>query len=54
VEHYSRALEEAGLLLDAIREPRPDPADGPFAPWVRFPMFLMLRARRTAGPPEPV
>jgi SAM-dependent methyltransferase len=54
LEHYSRALEEAGLLLDAIREPRPDPADGPFAPWARVPMFLMLRARRAADPHEPV
>jgi SAM-dependent methyltransferase len=28
LEQYSRALEQAGLLLEAIREPRPDPADG--------------------------
>ena len=51
LEHYSRALEEAGLLLEAIREPRPDPADGGYAQWARVPMFLMLRARRAATPP---
>jgi SAM-dependent methyltransferase len=48
LERYSRALEQAGLLLEAIREPRPDPADDPYVPWVRVPMFLMLRARRAA------
>lgn len=48
LEHYSRALEQAGLLLEAIREPRPDPADGRYAPWARVPMFLMIRARRAA------
>ncbi len=44
-EHYSRALEQVGLLLEAIREPRPDPADGGYEPWARVPMFLMIRAR---------
>jgi hypothetical protein len=45
LEHISRALAQAGLLLEAIREPRPDPADGRYAPWARVPMFLMVRAR---------
>jgi SAM-dependent methyltransferase len=45
LEHYSRALEGADLLLEAIREPRPDPADDRYAPWARVPMFLMFRAR---------
>ena len=46
LEHYSRALERAGLLLEAIREPPPDPPDGRYALWSRVPMFLMFRARR--------
>jgi hypothetical protein len=45
LEHYSGALEQADLLLEAIREPPPDPADGRYAPWARVPMFLMFRAR---------
>jgi SAM-dependent methyltransferase len=45
LDDYSRALEEAGLLLEAIREPRPHPVDGEYAQWARVPMFLMFRAR---------
>jgi SAM-dependent methyltransferase len=48
LEHYSRALEHAGLLIEAIREPPPDPPDGRYAPWARVPMFLIIRARRAA------
>jgi SAM-dependent methyltransferase len=40
LETYTRALEEAGLLIEAIREPA-DPAGGR---WARVPMFLMWRA----------
>ena len=40
LEAYTRALEEAGLLIEAIREPA-DPAGGR---WARVPMFLMWRA----------
>ena len=40
LEAYTRALEEAGLLIEAIREPA-DPAGGR---WARIPMFLMWRA----------
>jgi ubiquinone/menaquinone biosynthesis C-methylase UbiE len=36
-EAYSRALEAAGLRIEALREPRGEDR--------RFPMFLMLRAR---------
>jgi SAM-dependent methyltransferase len=39
LEAYTRALEEAGLLIEAIREPA-DPAGGR---WARVPMFLMWR-----------
>jgi SAM-dependent methyltransferase len=40
LEAYARALEEAGLLIEAVREPA-DPAGGR---WARVPMFLMWRA----------
>jgi hypothetical protein len=51
LEDYARALEAAGLVIEAIREPaptgdlalRPDRDD--WARWQRLPMFLMLRAR---------
>jgi SAM-dependent methyltransferase len=52
LEDYARALESAGLAIEAIREPgptgdlarRPDRDD--WARWHRIPMFLMLRARK--------
>ena len=51
LEDYSRAFEEAGLLIEALREPKQrdavvahDPAE---ARWQRLPMFLFLRLRRT-------
>jgi SAM-dependent methyltransferase len=48
LEAYSRALEAAGLLTEAIREPRPPDATDAAAPrerrWRRIPMFLHLRA----------
>lgn len=48
LEDYSRALEEAGLLIEALREPQL-PAeeverDPPEQRWRRLPSFLMLRA----------
>jgi hypothetical protein len=48
LEAYSRALEEAGFLVEAIREP-PDPEDARWrvkARWHRVPLFLHLRAVR--------
>jgi hypothetical protein len=43
LEAYSRALERAGLAIDAIREPQhPDPHDD----WSRLPLFLHVRAVR--------
>jgi ubiquinone/menaquinone biosynthesis C-methylase UbiE len=39
LEAYSRALEAAGLRIEALREPRGED---------RFPMFLMFRARAEA------
>ena len=43
LEDYARALEAAGLAIEAVREPA-DAAGS--AKWRRMPMFLMLRARR--------
>ena len=48
LETYFRALENAGLMVDALREP-PYPEDQPAeadasARWRRIPMFLMWRA----------
>jgi hypothetical protein len=40
LEAYTRALEAAGLLIEAIREP----ADTAGGRWARVPMFLMWRA----------
>jgi SAM-dependent methyltransferase len=48
LEAYSRALEEAGFLVEAIREP-PHPEDSRWrveARWHRVPLFLHLRAVR--------
>jgi SAM-dependent methyltransferase len=47
LELYSRALEAAGLAIEALREPLP--AGGIQAPrrrWRRVPQFLLLRCRR--------
>lgn len=48
LEAYSRALEAAGLLTEAIREPRAPnaviAADPRHRRWQRIPMFLHLRA----------
>jgi SAM-dependent methyltransferase len=43
LEDYTRALEDAGLVLDALREPA-DPGGEPR--WQRIPNFLFLRAFR--------
>jgi SAM-dependent methyltransferase len=50
LEAYSRALEDAGLLIEAIREvgvpgPARDDADGR---WQRIPLYLHLRAVKPA------
>ena len=44
LESYARALEAAGLLIEAVREP-PAPAGARGEQrWTRLPMFLLLRA----------
>jgi len=45
LEEYSAALERAGLLVEAMREP----ADREDARWQRLPLFLHLRAVRGEG-----
>ncbi len=49
IEAYGRALEEAGFLIEAFREPMPDEATVAALPkeerWRRIPNFLMIRAR---------
>jgi SAM-dependent methyltransferase len=42
LEDYGRALEAAGLAIEALQEP----ADESSERWRRIPMFLMFRARR--------
>jgi hypothetical protein len=44
VEAYSRALETAGFVIEALREIG-DP--NPESRWNRMPLFLHVRARRT-------
>src|SRR5262249_51372481 len=42
LDAYSRALEDTGFVIEALREvTEPDPEDR----WFRVPMFLHLRAR---------
>ncbi len=43
LEGYARSFEEAGLLIEAIREPAPATTADHYAPWHRVPMFLNLR-----------
>lgn len=46
LETLARALEDAGLAIEALREPRPpdDEPDPRYERWRRIPMFLQLRA----------
>ncbi len=44
LEAYARALEEAGFLIEALREPPYVPPDGIPHRWSRLPNFLQLRA----------
>jgi SAM-dependent methyltransferase len=49
---YTAALEAAGLVVEALREPAPAPgAPARYARWSRIPMFLMWRARRAGEAP---
>jgi SAM-dependent methyltransferase len=46
LEAYFGALNGAGLVVDALREPPPQDDAPQYAPWRRIPCFLFLRARR--------
>lgn len=52
IETYSRAMERAGLAIEAIREPPTPPEivakNPPSARWSRIPVFLMWRAIKSA------
>jgi SAM-dependent methyltransferase len=44
IEDYVCALEEAGLLIEGLREPRPKQAYPRRRRWSRIPMFLMIKS----------
>jgi SAM-dependent methyltransferase len=46
IEHYSRALERAGLAIEVLREPRPASGPPDYERWHRLPLFLQFRARK--------
>jgi hypothetical protein len=50
IKSYARALEDAGLVIEAIREPMPNLEMAAHQPseerWRRIPNLLMLRARK--------
>jgi SAM-dependent methyltransferase len=48
VEDYAIALEAAGLMIEALREPAPIGARPELEQWRRLPMFLQLRAVKPA------
>jgi len=53
LEDYARALEDAGLLMEMIREPSASEAavgqHASYRRWQRLPMFLQLRAVKREG-----
>jgi hypothetical protein len=48
IEDYFSALFDAGFVVDALCEARPNTDEGRYARWHRFPMFLYLRAIKRA------
>jgi hypothetical protein len=44
LQSYASAFEAGGLLIEAIREPKPAKGRVSDGQWCRLPMFLMLRA----------
>jgi SAM-dependent methyltransferase len=51
LEAYARAVEEAGFLIEALREPPYTAPDGRPNRWERIPNFLQLRALRPRRTP---
>lgn len=43
IDDYSRALESAGFVIEALREPQPGPEAPPTTRGRRLPIFLMMR-----------
>jgi SAM-dependent methyltransferase len=43
LEDYVRALGDAGLVVEALREPRPRAPSGRYERWLDVPLFLMAR-----------
>ncbi|MGH9115278.1 MAG: class I SAM-dependent methyltransferase [Acidimicrobiales bacterium] len=46
LEDYARAFHDAALVVEAIREPRPQGSTERYSRWQRIPMFLLLRAAK--------
>ena len=46
LEDYAVALEDAGLVIETIREPQPSEDSPRFARWRRVPLFLNMRAAK--------
>lgn len=44
LEEYASALAASGLVIDAIREPRPDSSTGRHGRWTQIPLFMNVRA----------
>jgi len=44
LEDYSKALEDAGFRITAIREPRPAGAPSHLEKWEHLPLFMFIRA----------
>jgi SAM-dependent methyltransferase len=44
LEHYALALEQAGLQIETMREPRPTGPAGRYERWRDIPLFLFFRA----------
>jgi SAM-dependent methyltransferase len=49
LQDYAVALEEAGLMIETMREPRPAGACSRYQRWNRVPMFLMLKATKATN-----
>lgn len=46
LEDYAAAVEGAGMVIEALREPRPSGVEDRYQRWARVPMFLMFRATK--------
>ena len=46
LQDYSLAMEEAGLRIEAIREPKPVDSSGRYDRWFALPLFMFIRAMK--------